>query len=187
MISGDNAAGIVPLFDIVRKITGRTPLFVNFVEKDREIVTNRTTPAQYRKVGRRGTGKKRGQREKDRKERGRREIREREKENACTVREGGESNRLHSAGKLVRRGKGQNGIWRRWRGQEKRRRSAEIRTKARSKAEKRVKKLTNRGKGARKNFVRIQIYYKFITTFTSVLYIFPLQWKGRILKEKEKK
>ena len=66
---------------------------------------NRTTPAQYRKVGRRGTGKKRGQREKDRKERGRREIREREKENACTVQEGGESNRLHSAGKLVRRGK----------------------------------------------------------------------------------
>ena len=178
-------------------------------------MTNRTTPAQYRKVGRRGTGKKRGQREKDRKERGQREIREREKENACTVQEGGESNRLHSAGKLVRRGKrtkriwrrwrGQekrrrsaeirtraaekrgNGIWRRWRGQEKRRRSAEIRTKAAEQGGEKGEKTDKQGKGARKYFVRIQIYYKFITTFTSVLYIFPLQWKGRILKEKEKK
>ena len=120
-----------PLCDCLKNNRTYPAFFVNSVEKDREIVTNRTTPAQYRKVGRGGTVKKRGQREKDRKERGRREIREREKENACTVREGGESNPLHSAGKLVRGGgKGQNGIWRRWRGQEKRRRSAEIRTKA---------------------------------------------------------
>ena len=128
-------------------------------------MTNRTTPAQYRKVGRRGTGKKRGQREKDRKERGRREIREREKENACTVQEGGESNRLHSAGKLVRRGKGQNGIWRRWRGQEKRRRSAEIRTKAAEQGGEKGEKTDKQGERGAEKFCQntnlLQIYYNF--------------------------